>query len=651
MREIWMKRIRWILGVLSPWVVVWFLLGIRILPALQQTPNPFVKEIKLTGVMVAAVREWIMATLVAYLVVGLLLALLAHVAFSMHVARDKAQRLDFIGGLLLGGGTLLWFHAALYWAVPVAMASLPVLRALPMGVAFVLLGGTGGGLMYLEVRRAGRDLPWLRTVGALVLVLLPLLVPHDSFRCLMPQPSRLDPSTPRVILVGLDAMRQDLFEELMPTWKAPGGVHTLAHATATRKLWNLTLGADPEAFKYSLVMPFRWELEHPEHMKLLRHAEQKGLRTAFVINDSLSPAFGLQPNLFSSVKEPDGGWKYWFTLGYGTAWPVYSWVQNYYSIVETSNPWSDTSVYWRDVERAMEEHHWVGSHLCDLHVPITLRRSELRAWRGWAWLGDSANAYRSSMTPSDLAANPARQTWRGDALLQYRVRMNRILKELEPKLVRWTSRYPALNGVVFSDHGETHVAVQAPNGQSTHLSGMHGYWADAESSRIALHPFGCTTHRMDASQVWTLLDLRDSIARWIQNPARPLHLEATSEGWLAHYVSMQATFLVPEEEREYAVRKAGLKADDLMSSTYLLPSGIWFVEHKNSEAAGLASERVLCHVLAKGPELVVFNPMAGGKWERIAYLNYRETGRQLVDKSFLTRELSNFQGRRPTALP
>ncbi len=645
-REQILRRLRWVLGVLTPWVGVWLLLGLRILPGLRNAPNPFLQEFKLTDVMLNAVYEWVLAALVAYLVIGLLLALLAQVAIGLGAPKEDGSNLDFRGGLLLSAGALLWFHGALYVGVPAAMASVPVLRSLPMGLSLLLLLGGGSALLWAQIRRCPGRFPLLRTGMALLLITLPLFIPHDSFRRLMPSPAPVEATAPRVLLVGLDAMRQDFFEEIMPAWKAPGGVSTLSPAPSTRKLWNLVMGADPAAFDHSMVMPARWELEHPEHLQLLVQAHLKGTRTAFLINDPLTLSFGLQPNLFTTVYEPQGGWKYWFTLGYGTAWPVYSWVQNHTSIVETSNAWSDTSAYWRDVERSLEGHHWVSSHLCDLHAPITLRRTELQSWRGWSWLWDSAAQYRSSMTPGDLAAHPIRQTWRGDALLHYRVRMKGVLKELEPLLPRWTARYPALSGVVFSDHGETHLPAPLPDGSVVHLSGMHGYWGDADSLRIALHPFGRTTHALDPSKVWSLLDLRDALARWMAAPGKPLHLTAEEVAYPTQFVSIRADFEIPKDDRKQAVRNAGLQAADLIMHTHLNRMGTWFTDPPDPKASAASAEMVLSRALAEGSRLTVFNPIGGGQWERIVYQGHTERSREIVAESAMRKELAAFPGTR-----
>ena len=204
-------------------------------------------------------------------------------------------------------------------------------------------------------------------------------------------------------------------------------------------------------------------------------AERKGLRTAFVINDSLTPSFGLQPSLFSDVVEPDGGWKYWFTLGYGTCWPAYSWIQNYFSPVETTNAWSDSEVFWRDLDRTLEGHHWVSSHDCELHVPITLKRAELQTLDPWRWLLHSAKAYHPYTTAAEINQDRSRLNWRADALLHYQIRIHRLIDSLAPHLEAWNLQYPQLSGVVTSDHGEEHVPLVISGKVVSHLNGLHGF--------------------------------------------------------------------------------------------------------------------------------------------------------------------------------
>lgn len=632
------RRLAWLLGLWTVWSAVWALLGLRAVAGLRGTPHPFLEDVKLTGVMLKAVLEWAFSALQAHLVIGLLLGLLAQVALSLGAPKKDAQNLDYKGGLLMGLGTTLWFHGVLFLLVPRALASLPIIKSVPavLGLALTL----GGGALVLGhlVRKSHGGWGLLRWAAILGLSTGMIFIPHDSFRRLMPGPSKLPADTNRVVIVGLDALRQDVFEQIKPEWKAPGGCQPITVAPATRRIWNLIMGADPQKMERSLVIPELWELQHPEHLTLLKKAKDAGLRTAFVINDNSTLAFGLQPNLFTSVYEPDGGWKYYFSLGYGTCWPTYSWGQNYFSLVETSNAWADTEAYWRDLDRAMERHHWVSSHLVELHPPLILRLDELVAWRGWRWLWEAPLRYKSYTTIAEIKADGGRRLdWRADAKIQYQVRSERLLKTLEPHLAKWEKKYSKLSGVIISDHGELHPRVKlADDTPDVHIAGVHGFTLDPDSLRIAFHPFGKTQHQLDETQVWSLMDLRSSLASWVEG-STPLHLTGQKIGAKAKLMAINAIHL--QDSPGASNPELGLNPNKIASWIRFLPSGVW---HLTSSADHKTPTTKFSTALVTSSEMITFNPNLAGIWERTAFKNYTPVSTIEVSEAEMAAEIATF---------
>jgi len=371
---------------------------------------------------------------------------------------------------------------------------------------------------------------------------------------------------------------------------------------------------------------------------LLKKAKDAGLRTAFVINDNSTLAFGLQPNLFTSVYEPDGGWKYYFSLGYGTCWPTYSWGQNYFSIVETSNAWADTEAYWRDLDRAMERHHWVSSHLVELHPPLILRLDELVAWRGWRWLWEAPLRYKSYTAVSEIKADGGnRLDWRADARVQYQIRSERLIKSLEPHLAQWEKKYTKLSGVIISDHGELHPRVRlTDDSPDVHIAGVHGFLLDPDTLRIAFHPFGRTLHNLDETQVWSLMDLRDSLAKWVAQ-SEPLFLTGQKLGSKARILAIQATHLEDSPGKQGS--GLGLNPNDIASWVVFDPTGVWYVA---STAAQHTLRGKFSTALVYPTHMVTFNPNAAGAWERTLFKQYTPMSTSLVTESEMAAEIKSF---------
>lgn len=634
------SRLRWLLGIASAWTGIWFLLALRL--ALQvrgEKPHPFLPQFELNGTIKRAIVEWVLSALLVYVVVGLVLGLIAKLFASDRHGTNLKEHLTYTSGFLTGCGTLLFFHGVLFVMVPMGMVGLPVLKHLPMGLDFLLILGGGALLLWRMYRRESPNLPAVRLLAFLGFLILLPQVPHDLLRKSLPLPPPLPPDAPRVLVVGIDGVRQDLFEKHMPAWKAPGGVHPVGVAPATRRSWSMLLGKEPATLRNSIIMPFQSDLGHPEEFKLLALAREKGLRTAWAIDDSLTAGFGNQPNWFTTVRESPGGWKYWFTFGYGTTFPVFAWSQNYIAPIENTNPWSDIRAYWRDVARLARTHHWTFTHTCILHEPIRMNLGEIQTFRPWRWLLDPPRAYRPYQSPDDVASDQAsRADMRSSGLAHYSVRLNRVLKSLEPMIQDWEKAYPHLSGLVTSDHGEVHLQVQEEDGTVlTYMEGHHGFKLDPFSMWVPMHPFGKTRTRANDKQIFTWIELRD--AMWAAGQSGDdLLLEGRSDPLLVQFPTIRAVFLETEEEKKIKA-DTGIDPRELLTDLYVFPNGLWFASDANDEKY---KNRKLSSGLARGSELILFNPTDGGKFERQTFERYRQTSHADVSPEAVDAELSAY---------
>lgn len=641
------SRFFWLLGVAVAWAGTWLAFGMKVALQLKDKPHPFLPQIELNQTIKRAVLEWALSALVSYLIIGLCLGLVGKVFTSDRKGANLRAHLNFSSGLVWGLGVVIFFHGVLWVMVPMGLVGLPLLKHLPMGLSLLIILGGGAWLLWRRFKAECPNAAPLRLVGFLVFMALLPQVPHDLMRRNLPLPPPLPRDAPRVLLIGIDGVRKDLFERHMPAWKAPDGINPVCVAPATRRSWSMLLGKDPEKLKNSIIMPFKSDLGHPEEFRLLALAREKNLRTAWAIDDSLTAGFGNQPNWFTTVRESPGGWKYWFTLGMGTVFPVFAWSQNYVAPIENTNPWADINAYWRDIGRLAETHHWVFSHTCALHEPIRLTLSEIQTFRPWRWLGDSAWSYRPYISGEDaLADQEQRADMRSSALGHYSVRMRRVLRALEPVVKDWERRYPHASGLVTSDHGELHIALKDEEGIiRTHIEGFHGFSLDPHSMWVPLHAFGATRTRFAPGQNFTWVELRDAMQRTAVLGG-DLTLEGRTEPFLVQFPTIRAIHLESEEQRKKKDSSV-IDPTELLDTLYVFPNGMWFASDANDE---MFKNRKLSSGLVRGAQLVLFNPNEGGKYDRQAYENYKLISESVVSYEEMTQELAPFRGNVPKAM-
>ena len=180
------QRVRWMLGVATVWALAWALLGARAATIIREQPHPFLKGVKLTGIMLEAVLEWAGTALGVMLLLGLTLGFLT----LLVIGSDDREHISYKRGVIIGCGTILWLHGVLYLLVPVALASLPLVKHLPMSLSLALLLGGGGTIMVFAVRADAPNRWPLRSLALLVVITGLVFLPHDFFRRFMAGPCR-----------------------------------------------------------------------------------------------------------------------------------------------------------------------------------------------------------------------------------------------------------------------------------------------------------------------------------------------------------------------------------------------------------------------------------------------------------------------------
>jgi len=612
----------WLLGALTPWMSGWLCLGIRSLVLMGANPHPFLPNLSYSGVMLKAVAEWALHALAVYVAIGGISGFILFIWQRLGVKTPSTELLGFWRGAWVGLGSFLLVHGLLFLKVPASLASIPVIQHLPMGLSLACILGGAVWCLFRGFHATWRG-SWQVAGGVLSVVLL-LKIPHDLFRRMAPQLPSIPHTERRLLVLGIDGLRQDLAESAQPSWKAPGGSRPVVAVPATRLAWNMLLGADPDSFRFRSVIPFKDEFDTPPQSGLLDAAKARGLRTIFIIDDSTTLSFVQSRTPFDEVYEPTGGWKHFFTVGAGACWPVYSWVENYLSYVETTNPWSDSQIFLREVGRTLEQHHWVSAHTCQLHAPFFLRIDELQALRPWSWLLHPARAYQPYQSLEQAEKDRFRKRdGRSNPINHYRIRAIRILNELAPLLEQWSSRFPNLSGVITSDHGEEFVPVIDASGTKvSNFTGIHGFSLTPETLYVPLHPFGSTQPHLGPRDIYSWLDLRDDLGRWVSGNG-PLQLTRSGpEGWLISFPTVQAVHTQPKDVRDQGgVEGAGMKPEDFIRHTYLDFNGFWFMDAPQEAR----SAKDLSWALILPDQTLTLNPIGNGTYLRAVYYGYNLT--------------------------
>jgi hypothetical protein len=635
------------MGIVSAWSLLWALLGAHQAIHSYLHPHPFLSTIPYPGPIIRATIEWALGAWMANALLGLLFGFILFTAWILHRGEEASARaLGYTQGLWQGFGAFFLVHAILFWEVPAALGTLAGLRHLPMGLVLLGFLAAAGFCLAKGFRSVAIWPDWSRILGGCAVLVLLLQAPHDLFRRSMPRPAMVAPGASRLLVYSIDGCRKDVLEKAAPDFTAPAGVVPVVAVPATRVAWNLLLGGDPEAFANARVIPFQREWAEASPTKLLDEASTKGLSTCFVIDDSTTLSFGLTRAKFSEVVEPRGGWTHYFSVGAGACWPVYSWLENFLSPVETTNPWADYRAYNRDVERALERHRLVFSHSCTLHAPFFARREELQVLRPWKWFLHTAYAYQSYQELGEAEETHFdRQDGRSNPKNSYRIRMERILRITRPAFAQWTNRYPALSAVLTSDHGEAFLPIITPDRTLVnYFTGIHGFNLTPETILVPLHAFGATQTRDLKPGPFSWFDLRQCLKNWVEHPDVLNLKQIAPPGWLLSIPSTQMLHLKSEAEKVNAPgASAGMTPDLIARYTVLKPVGIWFM---NNPSASF-DDSVQCRALVTGQGIITFTPVGGGRWSREAWKGYDLLQGSDVSTEDMEREMKQFQGKRP----
>lgn len=582
------------------------------------------KSLKNPIVIVFAVKLAATEVLPVYITTGLVAWMLLYAWGLLGLDPDWRHGWRGGEGFLLVLGSLGWIHLGLWWQVPTALWVIPGLDRLPFWAAFPVLGLLCLLPMLFVVRHRAKDLVrGVVTVTGWVGLSLALgQVPNW-----LPEPHFTPSSNHQagLVMLAIDGLRPDVAESQgLSTFHGTHYPNVYTVLPATRMVYSMLWGGDPQRYTASHAIPDIEELEGKAPYTILKAAWQQGLKTRFYIDDGGTIGLAGRTDYFDEVLMPARGWENYVNSNLAVHLPLYAIWLNHLRIFPSTHPWAPLDAGIRralDLGRGAD---WVMFHSCLSHQPIFLDRRELGNLPRWWTLKPGELRPKVSwkeFTPQEL------QNWdiRRDTFLVYEIRVRSLLKAWEPL---WNGlgidpAYANATRVFFSDHGERFYHVT----DKVRLQGIHGFDLDPWELRVPFVVAGPGFQdRIGPEQALSLLQLRDAIGDWAIRH-RPIGPEdfISNLGAFMRYPTLGTDFLRPSEVsyRQYS-------AKGIVFGTKILPEGFWCMKYEKSiEERG----QDVSLAEARGSKLTIFKPLAKGGAEETHWDGFRLVSDRMMEEA------------------
>jgi hypothetical protein len=564
-----------------------------------------------------------------YLVCGLLLWCLSLVWAGLPWTLGRAWWSRWTGWQAFGLTTLAlgWLHILLWWKVPTALWLVPGLNRIPFGVLFPLLAlGLVVGAWAL-IRRVASPFRVLATLaGWLCLWSAFAQVPFwlTSTRASV----AASPVPVKVLMVGLDGLRDDTATEVgLPTFQGTRYPNAYTCIPATRLLYGILWGGDPEQYSTGHLFPSIEEMEGKFPFETVLLARIKGLKPRFFIDDGGTIGLAGRSDAFDAVEMPARGWENFVNSNLAQHIPLYAAWLNVFRVFPTTTPWTPLDAGLRQALEQGRGSGWVMYHSCLAHSPIYLTRKELAEIPGWWRI--SPVGFRPlgswAMLDDKLAAawNP-----KADPFRAYTIRNRHILdawKGIWNGLDQDPNYRDAVK-VLFSDHGERFYHVT----DTIRLQGVHGFDIDPWEARIPLlvwnpHPPKAARGSEDAV---SLLDLRRALYQHLIKGA-PFSVDPPpGHRAFIRYHTINGLFL-----REPAKDYRQFSAEGIIKGVAFGPDGLWALQYEQP-----ASERNKDVAVAEAVKdlLTVYKPLKAGGAHKLVYQGYvRQESVEIPEEAFI----------------
>jgi len=569
-----------------------------------------------------------------YVIVGLVLWVLtlAWAGLPWALGRGWWARWTARQGAALTFLALAWLHLALWWEVPTALWLLPGLNRIPFVLLFPLLVGLIlGGAWRVVKRDSPQGLRRVVLIGGWVVLWTG--VAYLPSMLVRPRSQASAPGTPgtKVLMIGLDGLRQDTSEEAgIADLKGLRYPNAYTAIPATRLLYGLLWGGDPEHYTVGHAFPAFEELEGRFPFHTVQVAAAKGIRPRFFIDDGGTIGLAGRTDGFDRVEMPARGWENFVNSNLAPHAPLYATWLNVLRVFPTTTPWTPLDAGLKTALERGRGSGWVMYHSCLAHQPLFLTRKELKDIPGWWRMSPLAFRAKGSWV---LFNEKDIQDWnpRSDPFLAYRIRMTSVLKAWK-SIWNDLDKDPDYAGalkVLFSDHGERFYHVTP----EIRLQGIHGFNVDPWEARV---PFlvqgpGLPQSGQGPADAVSLLDLRDVVAKLLLDGEKvtPLSFISGKDAVIRYHTLNGEILRTPEKEyREYSSK-------GIVKGLAIGPDGLWALQYEKP-----ASERSQDVTVARAEQdrLTVFKPLKAGGAHKILYKGYARIGDSEIPEAEFLKE-------------
>ena len=549
--------------------------------------------------------------------------------------------------LALTLAAFLWVHVCLWWQVPTALWVLPGLRHLPFFILFPLLAAVPIGTAWWATGTRGWRRP-RRLLGVTLWLLLwglpgwlPQVVPAPGVT------PRGGDQPCRVLMVGLDGLRSDVFLEHAESMQGVRYESSYTPIPATRLLWHILWGGDPLFYTVGHVGPSIEEFQHPENLTLLKEAEEKGWKPRFYIDDGGTIGLAERRIGLDDSLSPAEGWENFVNSNLAVSFPLYAVWENWFKPFPTTNPWAPLDAGLKEALRLGRGSGWVMFHSCLAHQPIFLSRRELAQTGRWWSL--SPDAYKpvpdKRLVLRTQGEHPEPRT---NTFLAYQIRMKEVLLAWAP-IWNGLSQDPTYRGAVralFSDHGERFHNV-GPNGFQ--LQGIHGFnldpWECRTASLMAGPGFSDQVNLKPREATVSLLGLRDGTRHLIQGQGT---FDAASFERAYPTAPIRYHTLDDSAFGEPGGKYRQMSDKEIAAHSYIAPQGVWYTDYEHT-----ASERAkdVSIGLGKGRDLWIYKPLVDGGAHQYHYLGYDLVNIEMVDEATYQEKRAQAEKLMPPLVP
>lgn len=531
---------------------------------------------------------------------------------------------------------LFWAHLLLWWEVPSTLWVIPGLRHLPFWCIFPFLllislaypchwAFRTDGVKFRPVLLAGwfslwSLAPWLPTQ-------LPRLL----------SPSRGGVDACQVLMIGFDGLREDVGASETQQWEGTAFQNVYTPVPATRTLWNIIWGGDPNYFTIGHSVPSTEEFQGGSiSLNTLKLAEEKKWNARFYIDDGGTIGLTHNSRQFDDVLMPASGWESFGPSNLSVHFPLLAAWENWSRAFPSTNPWAPLDSGLKEALRLGRGSRWVMFHSCLAHQPIFLRRSELVFLPNWWTMVPSRMEPLSSavqVTPS------VEQRWdeRTNPFRAYKIRCASILDSWRPI---WNNlakdpMYGQATRILFSDHGERFYHV----GEKVQLMGVHGFdldpWVLRTTLRIAGPGFSAPGGSTPADKSVSLLAIRDGIRDLIDS-GRPMSIESIINAYpkapIRYHMLDSSFFQAP------LLKYRTINATAIKDGTLVGPDGFWFTNYTKTP-----EERAKDAAIAwgEGSKLTILKPLEAGGAHKMVFRGYEFVSEELIsEEKYLSEKLS-----------